>query len=59
MGGMDNAYAEDVLLGGFCLSRSEWEEMDEPSRIEILQVFADPVQPDDYDSYELIIAPAA
>ncbi|WP_199350922.1 hypothetical protein [Haliangium ochraceum] len=56
---MDNAYAEDVLLGGFCLSRSEWEEMDEPSRIEILQVFADPVQPDDYDSYELIIAPAA
>jgi hypothetical protein len=55
---------EQLVLGGLCMSRQEWDEMDEPSRLELLQVLIDTSPPhvDDhaYESYEVVIAaPAA
>lgn len=52
-----------LILAGLCMSQQEWDEMDEPSRLELLQVLIDTSPPhvDDqaYESYELVIAPAA
>jgi hypothetical protein len=56
--------SEQLILGGLCMSRQDWDELDEPSRLELLQVLIDTCPPhvDDhaYESYEVVIAaPAA
>jgi hypothetical protein len=58
---MGKATANDLVLGGLCMSRQEWDDMDEPARIELLQVLIETSPPhvDDhaYESYELAITP--
>lgn len=53
---------DDLVLAGLCMSRQEWNELDELSRSELLQALAESSPPgwDDhaYESYELVIAPA-
>ncbi|HWN68912.1 MAG TPA: hypothetical protein VNM90_14840 [Haliangium sp.] len=60
---MGKATGNELVLGGLCMSRQEWDEMDEPSRLELLQVLIDTSPPhvDDhaYESYQLVIAPVA
>jgi hypothetical protein len=60
---MGKATANELVLGGLCMSRQEWDEMDEPSRLELLRVLVDTSPPhlDDhaYESYEVVIGPPA
>jgi hypothetical protein len=59
---MGKAIANELILGGLCMSRQEWDEMDEPSRLELLQVLIETSPPcvddDAYESYELVVASA-
>jgi hypothetical protein len=60
---MGKAFGNELVLGGLCMSRQEWDEMDETSRLELLKVLIDTSPPhvDDhaYESYEVVIAPLA
>ena len=60
---MGKATGNELVLGGLCMSRQEWNEMDEPSRLELLQVLIDTCPPHvdrhAYESYEVVIAPVA
>ena len=57
---MGKAIANELILGGLCMSRHEWDELDEPSRLEFLQVLIETSPPrvddDAYESYELVVA---
>lgn len=59
---MGKAMANELILGGLCMSRQEWDEMDEPSRLELLQVLVETSPPrvddDAYESYELVVRSA-
>ena len=60
---MGKAIANELILGGLCMSRQEWDEMDEPSRIELLQVLIETSPPrvdgGAYESYELVVGSAS
>jgi hypothetical protein len=60
---MGKAIANELILGGLCMSRLEWDEMDEPSRLELLQVLVETSPPrvddDAYESYELVVGSAS
>lgn len=60
---MGKAMANELILGGLCMSRQEWDEMDEPSRLELLQVLVETSPPrvddDAYESYELVVRSAS
>lgn len=60
---MGKAIANELILGGLCMSRQEWDEMDEPSRLELLRVLIETSPPrvddDAYESYELVVRSAS
>jgi hypothetical protein len=60
---MGKAIVNELILGGLCMTRQEWDEMDEPSRLELLQVLVETSPPrvddDAYESYELVVRSAS